>query len=321
MRRVGIWILTALAMIAVGVLLIYKSLSDGNFDFSEVTDMKLQTTNFYIEDEFTDIRLEAETEDIEFRKADDGRCCVTFLEPENRDLYAMVKNGTLEIRTRQEGSSWTGIFSFLTKGTPRITVYLTEDEYRDLSVSVETGKVVIPSGFRFQNVSVRTSTGDIKYSASCAGTLSVTATTADVSVDEVTLGGLSVSVTTGKVSVNDVTCKGDASVSVSTGRVTVTGLGCSAFRSTGSTGRITLSDVKGLTLIDISRTTGDVVLNGCDADELIIKTDTGDVTGSLLSGKVFSASSDTGKVSVPESSGTGKCGITTDTGDIKITIE
>ena len=44
MRRVGIWILTALAMIAVGVLLIYKSLSDGNFDFSEVTDMKLQTT-------------------------------------------------------------------------------------------------------------------------------------------------------------------------------------------------------------------------------------------------------------------------------------
>ena len=313
------WLILSLCLIQIGAVLLIGELALNQWDFSRLGSGKLETATVEIHEDFGSIVLRADTEDVRFLPAEDGACRVVFRVSEKLTPSASVENGTLTVQVL-DTRKWYDRFSFFSTEAPSITVYLPREEYASLQVESSTGDVVLPRDFRFEEIDLSLSTGDVTCAASASGAIRIKTSTGDVLVEGASAGELSVSVSTGKVELRGVDCAGEVSVTVSTGSAKLTDIACRSLTSTGSTGKLTLQNVIAAETVTVHRSTGDVRLDGCDAAELSITTDTGDVTGTLLSEKVFLTKSDTGEIDVPRTVAGGKCEITTDTGDIEISI-
>ena len=295
--RTKVWLIIAASLVLLGCLLFAGVMTTLGWDFFKLSTAKYETNTYEISEAFDSISMNTDTADIAFVLSNDGNCRVECHEEEKTKHSVTVEEGTLTIKLFYGRAGYFG----LNFGSPKITVYLPKAEYTSLLISEDTGDIEIPKGFSFNNVEIKTSTGD-------------------VCVENVSAGALDLSVSTGKVTVSGVTCEGDVIVGVSTGKAYLTDTQCDSVISGGSTGDIFLNRVIAAEKISIHRSTGDVKFESCDAVEIFVKTDTGDVTGSLLSNKVFITETDTGSVSVPNSDTGGRCEITTDTGDIKIKV-
>ena len=93
-------------------------------------------------------------------------------------------------------------------GSPKITLYLPEAEYRALSVRGNTGNVEIPEGFAFGSVEISLSTGDAAFFASAADTVKIRTGTGNIRAEHGAAGALELSVTTGAVTAAEVRCAG-----------------------------------------------------------------------------------------------------------------
>ena len=317
-RKTKNWLLTAAALVLIGLLAFIGVLAANHWDFSAFGTKKLETNTLAIKDPFRSISISCDTEDIALCLSENGTCSVVFQEWENQRHSASVQDGTLVIEGT-DSRKWYERIGF-SLGSPTITLYLPQREYAALLVEGSTGEVTIPGDFSFESIRVSLSTGDVVCGAASAGPISVTTDTGDIRLENTAAGTLALSVSTGKVELSSVVCAGELGVTVSTGKAVLADVSCGSLVSNGSTGDISLKDVIAAEQIRIQRSTGDVKLERCDAAELDITTDTGDVTGSLLSEKVFIARSDTGRVEVPETTAGGKCKIVTDTGDIVIAV-
>ncbi|MBO4432213.1 MAG: DUF4097 family beta strand repeat protein [Clostridia bacterium] len=320
MRKTVISVIVAILLVVIGGIIFILAMRMKNWNFNAVGDKKYETNTFDITEEFSDISITSDTEDIVFVPAVDGKCKVTFYESKKEKHTAKVENGTLVIKMR-DNRKWYDYISFFSFGTKKITVYLPQSEYDLLYIKESTGEIDIPGDFNFCGVDIDLSTGNVNFAASSSGNVNIMASTGDIKVKSISAGQLNLAVSTGRVDVTKTNCQGDVNITVSTGKINFNDLACLNLNSSGSTGDITLENVICSEKMNIKRSTGDVKLNGSDAGEIIIETDTGDVSGTLRSGKVFITKSDTGKIDVPETVTGGKCKITTDTGDIKISIE
>lgn len=314
-----IWIITAASLVIVGLILFSVVMAQYRWDFNKLSTVKFETNIYEITDDFTDISVNTDTDDIIFALSDNGKCIVECYEEEKTKHSVSVRDNTLIIDVIDE-RDWhdhinIGFFS------PKITVYLPESEYSSLSIDEKTGDIELPKELAFENVDISLSTGDVNFYASASERIKIKASTGNICLDEVNAGELDLTVSTGKITISDVICENDVKVNVSTGRSKLTDVKCKNVISSGSTGDISLKNVIAVESFYIKRSTGDVEFKGCDAAEILVKTDTGDIKGSLLTGKVFVTQTDTGRINVPKTmSGGGKCEITTDTGDIKIDI-
>lgn len=320
MRKTSIiWVVIAACFILIGGVCFYLTMAANHWNFSLLDNKKMETTTYAINEEFHNISVNSDTEDIEFCLSEDGMCKVVCCEGEKEKHTVSVQNGTLLIErmdTRKR-YDYISLFSF---GSPSITVYLPQAEYDSLSIEGDTGDIAIPEDYYFGSIDMSLSTGNVDCSASSSGQIHIITDTGDIRLQNLSAGELDLTVSTGHVAVMSVVCEGNVGVAVSTGKTNLTDISCKSVSSTGNTGDITLKDVIAVDMISIERSTGDVRFEQCDAGELEINTDTGKVTGSLLSAKVFLAHSDIGDIDMPETTSGGKCKISTDTGDIKITI-
>ncbi len=318
-KQAKTWLITAASLVALGLIMFAVAMTVHDWDFTQLNTAKYETNTHSLSDEFADISIKTETADIVFLPSDDGKSKIVCSEPENAKHSVMVQDSTLIINEvdQREWYEYIGI----TLGTPKITVYLPNVEYGMLLIREDTGDIEIPQNFRFADIDILTSTGDVKNEASARECIKIKTSTGDIRVQTISANTLDLSVSTGKVIAASITCTGDVKISVSTGNVKLTDITCKRVVSTGSTGKISLENVIAAEHISIERNTGDINFDGCDATEMIIKTSTGDVTGSLLSDKVFFTESNTGSVNVPQTVTGGKCTITTDTGDIYIQIQ
>jgi DUF4097 and DUF4098 domain-containing protein YvlB len=242
---------------------------------------------------------------------------VECFESENESYSVTVTDGSLNILSRD--SAWYNSITFFSFTSPKITVYLPQGEYNNLTIKSDTGDIEIAKEFSFASIDINESTGDVACYASASEFTKIKATTGKVHVENTTTGALDVSVSTGSVSIKDVTCYGDVKVGVSTGKVHLTNLSCNNLVSNGDTGDIFMKNVTVAEELSIERSSGDVAFDGSyaeklaiktdtgdvsfdrsDAAELYVKTDTGSVTGSLLTRKVFLVRSNTGKITVPD---------------------
>ena len=229
-----------------------------------------------------------------------------------------VKNNTLMVEI-EDTRKWYERIGIHFKA-PTVRVYLPAGVYSDLTIEGSTGDVEIASDFRFTNMRVSLSTGNVTNRASVSENMDIGTSTGDICAEKVTATEMNLAVTTGKIALSSVDCSGTLSVLVSTGKTTFNAVRCKNLITDGDTGSLFLTDVIATETFKIKRSTGDVHLDGCDASTMEIITDTGDVSGNLLSEKVFIAQTDTGRVNVPKSVTGGKCEITTDTGDVSISI-
>lgn len=299
-RTVKVWLWVSAALVLAGCVLFAGVMTMLKWDFSKLSTVKYETNTYGIGSTFTGISVDTNTADVTLLISDNGACKVVCRENPSEKHQVTVEGDTLVVRMvdSRRWYEFIGIHS----GSPGITVYLPEKDYRSLRIHGSTGDVELQAGLSFENAMIALNTGDIRISGMRAGSMDLVAST-------------------GRVVASDITCEGNFGIRVSTGKTTVTDVRCGKFTSTGNTGDLEMRNLIAGETIGIERTTGDVRMESCDAPAISVKTDTGSVTGSLLSGKVFDVRTDTGRVDVPRSGNDGMCEITTDTGDIRITVE
>lgn len=319
MKNTNIWLTAAAALILIGGIGFFFIMSTVRWDFSALSKAKYRTETIEIRENFSNISINTDTEDITFISAANGKCRVEFCEHEKVMPLASVQDGTLSIGTQNTRKWYEQVSLFL--GTPKITVYLPQSEYASLVIEESTGDIVIPEDFSFESIGIKVSTGDVDCDASSEGLTRIKTSTGHIHAKNISAGELDLSVSTGRIEISSADCEGNMNVTVGTGRSMLKDVACKDLISTGSTGDINMENVIASGNISITRSTGDVKFDHCDAAELSVITDTGNVTGSLLSEKIFITESHTGRIEVPETTSGGKCKITTDTGKIIITID
>lgn len=313
------WLIVAASLVLLGAIIFGGLIMALKFDFSKLNTAKIETNTHTISDSFDSIAIDTDTADITFLPSENEECKVVCNEQENLNHSVEVVDGILNVR-REDTRKWyehIGIFSF---GKTSMTVYLPQSEYNSLSVNADTSDISIPNDFKFENINVILSTGDVTCSASASDKMSFKASTGDIKLENLSAGCIDISVSTGRVTASSVVCGGDIKLKSSTGDATLTNITCVNLTSKASTGKLNMNNVIASGNFSIERDTGDVRFERCDASEITIVTDTGDVKGTLLSDKIFIVDTDTGRKDVPETTTGGKCKITTDTGDIKIII-
>ena len=298
-KTTKIWLIIAVSLVLVGSIIFTGIMSVLKWDFRKLSTVKYQTNLYEITENFDDISIKTDTADVIFALSDDGKCRVGCYEDKKEKHSVTVQENTLVINIVNQ-KSWYDYIG-INFGSPKITVYLPKTEYTSLVIKTNTGDIEIPKDFKFHNVDISLSTGDVDFYASVAELIKIKASTGDISLENMSAGSLDITVSTGDVDLKNIECN--------------------SILSSGSTGDVTLKSVIAKEKFSIKRSTGDVKFNGCDAGEITIETDTGDVTGSLLSEKVFINKTSTGKIDVPNTVTGGKCEIKTDTGDIKITLK
>ncbi len=318
-KSVKIWLATAAFLVIVGLIIFIAAMTACNWDFTKLGTVKYETNTYELSEEFSSISIKTDTADIVFLTSDDEKCKVVCYEDKNAKHSASVQDGTLVIKI-VDMRRWYDYIG-INFGTQKITVYLPESKYDELTVKESTGDIEIPKDFEFESIDISVSTGDVNNCASASGKIKIKTSTGDINIENVSADMLDLSVSTGKVNAKSITCEGDIKIKVSTGDAKLTDILCKVFSSDGSTGDISLKNVIATEKLSIERSTGNVKLDGSDAAEIFIKTDTGNVKGSLLSDKVFFVETDTGNIDIPKTMTGGRCEITTDTGNIKIEID
>lgn len=274
------WLIIATFLLLIGCIIFGGVMTVYKWDFSKLSTNKYETNKYDIADNFKNISVNVKTADIVFVASEKAKTEVVCYEQDNANHEVSVDNDTLTIKLVDE-RKWYEYIGINFR-TPKITVYLPQGEYGNLTVSASTG---------------------------------------DIDIKNLSAENINLTVTTGEIEAKSITCNGDFKTTVSTGEVELKDVSCKNLSSNGNTGDITLKDVIAEEKFAIERSTGDVKFERCDANEIFVKTDTGDVKGSLLSDKVFITQTDTGNIDVPKTITGGRCEITTDTGDIKITVD
>lgn len=318
-RNIKKGLAAAAFLIVLGLLVFAAAMTASGWDFTRLNTVAYTTNTYEIDEPFTDITVQADTADVSFVPAADGRCRVVCQEPADRTHTVTVQDGVLAV-TAQDTWPWNNFIS-IDWHQPTVTVYLPQTVYGVLSTRTSTGDITLPQDFRFDSIQLVVSTGDISCRASAAETVCLEAGTGDICVENLTASGLELSVSTGVVTAKGIDCAGDVQVTVSTGDAALTDVRCQNLLTDGSTGDLRLQNVCAAGRFSVERSTGDVFFDGSDAAELLIETSTGDVTGTLLTGKRFVIETNTGAVDVPENTDGGLCKITTDTGDIGLKIQ
>ena len=307
----------AISLIALGIMLLsFTACSGEGLTNLFLSHYEAQTID--ISDDFADIFIETDTADVQFLISEDDECHVVAYTQKNINYDAKVEDGVLNISIHDD-REW---YEYIQVGveSSSLTVFLPKNEYSDFTLKGSTCNVLLSDNFKFEDIDIMVSTGDIEASASATGNVSLTSSTGDIDLSDMSAASISLTVSSGYIEVENVVSAGDFTINVSTGDAEIENMTCVNFSSEGSTGNLEMENVIASGNITIARSTGTVSLYACDAAELDIKMGTGDVKGVLLTSKVFITRTSTGKIDVPESTEGGKCKIVTSTGDIKFEI-
>jgi len=317
-RKTKIWLIVAASLIGLGCVIFGGAMTVLNWDFAKLGTVQYETNTHSLEEAIIDVKIVTKTADVIIRPSGDEEISVVCFEQTRAKHAVSIKDGVLEIRLVDE-RKWYDYIGINFK-SPRITVSIPRGQYGKISLRTDTGKVVIPAEFGFEEMEITVSTGDVNCEASVSGAMKIKSTTGSIHLQELSADTLALSASTGKITAQKVNCAGAASLKISTGDINLLELRCQSLTASGDTGDILLKDVTVEEAMSVETDTGKVKFDRCDAGEMQIKTDTGSVTGSLLTPKIFFAETDTGRVDVPKTTTGGKCEITTDTGNIHITI-
>ena len=313
-----VWITVAICLIVLGAGVSMCSLAKLDFNFESLATQKAISNEHKITDDFSNIKIDVDTSDIEFVYSQTDECMVVFVENEKTKHNVTVNNNTLVIDV-EDNRKWYDHIG-ISFSEMSVTVHLPKEKYVSLNIETNTSDITIPKDFTFDSIDIKNSTGDVSCNASTANDLKIKTSTGHINVDNITASNMNLTTSTGGINVKSADCSGKIETKVSTGKTNLTNVKCESLISNGNTGDIKLTDVIAAKDFNIKRSTGDIRFDECDAGEILITTDTGDVGVTLLTDKVFICKTDTGDIDVPKTTTGGTCEITTDTGDVRIKI-
>lgn len=275
--------LFAVLLVVIGLVIAAVGLWAVDFNFTKLSLGRLTANTYTIEEDFSKICINTDTNDVIVVPTDDGSCRVVCLEEVSYYHTVSVENRTLTVAVQDE-RQWYEHIGIYSGDFHSVTVYVPKKAYEDLTVTCDTADVDVQSGFSFGMADIQTSTGDIKWKGGMVNELFLSASTGDVQVDNT---------------------------------------GCQNLTAKTSTGDIFLNSTVITQKLFAKTSTGDVRFDKLDAKTMDIHTDTGDVGGTLLSNKfIITDSNGRVLVPTPADGPVGEdiCTITTDTGDISITL-
>ncbi len=297
-KTTKIFLKIATALVLLGsILFVIIGFAIG-WDFTKFDTNSYQTKTYDIEEDFSDITINAQIADVDFAISNNEKCKVVCHEQENMQYSVFTQDNVLTV-SEVDTKKWYQYVGINIR-TPKITIYLPQTQYSSLTIKSDTSDIVIPREFTFNTIDISLSTGDVTCYASANEDINIKVSTGDVFVKDVSTTSLTVSVSTGETDLVNIACKNVV--------------------SNGTTGDISLENVVASGKISIERSTGDVEFENSDGMEIFVKTSTGEVSGSLRSQKKFVVQSSTGEIEVPQTDTGGKCEIITSTGDIEIRI-
>ena len=294
-----IWIIIAVCLIIAGSVICVWSLNTINFNFKNLVTEKIETNKHNIIQDFSNIKIDVNTSDINFVLSQTDECMVESTETKNIKHTILVQNDTLLISV-EDNRKWyehIGIFG----GNMSITIYLPKQNYNTLNIESDTSDTNVSKGFNFSTALIETDTGDVEFLASVSGELDISTDTGDIEIGNTNAQNITIETDTGETQLNNVNCDN--------------------LNFESSTGDIYLINTIVLQKILVCTDTGDIKFKNSDADNIMVKSSTGDVTGTLLTPKIFITNTDTGDINVPNTTTGGNCQITTSTGDISLKIK
>ena len=277
MRKLKIFVIVigALLLFVGGGLLALSIVRANASEDSLITETK------EITESFSDIDVNLSETDFIIKKSADEKCSVEIVERTKVKHDVEVSDNKLTVKNNDLRQWYEKYFFNFNFKSMKITLFVPQSDFNNLSIKNDTGDTIIEDGFQFNSIKINSSTGEVVLK-------NIKAT------DYINLN-----LSTGSISISDTTAN--------------------SLKLEASTGDINLDKTVITISINIHTSTGDVHFNECDAEILDIHTSTGSVKGSLLTGKSFTTKTSTGRVDVPNTTG-GSCNIETSTGDIVISI-
>lgn len=160
-----------------------------------------EKTVYTVNDAFRNIRVDAQCADIIFDLSENGQNCVVCTQSGNQDFTVTVENGTLLVK-QKDRLKWYQQILFRSTSTDA-TLYLTKTQFDSLHMSLVSGDVEIPAPFRFTNVSILTTSGDVDFDAAVEEALSVEAISGDITIDGVEAKTITCKTVSGDIDLED----------------------------------------------------------------------------------------------------------------------
>lgn len=313
------WIFSGVILLSVGILIAGIAFAIAGADMSKLNSLKLVQNAYEISDDFDNINIEADIENINFALSDDKSCKVLCYEEEDYTHNVSVQNNTLMI-TKPDRNKWYLNYYFVTE-TPEITVYLPENYYKSLKIDSDTGDNYIPNEFSFDSISVSLSTGNVTCLASANKNIDIETDTGNISLSDMNSENVKIISDTGEIEINNANLSGKLYIEEDTGSVKMQNISCNELAWNANTGEIAMTDVIAANDFKLESDTGDIEFNSCDAETIFAESSTGNIYGTLLKEMVIIAESDTGDINIPKTFSGGRCELITDTGDITIELK
>lgn len=273
-----IWLIIAIALVAIGSLTFVGTLVVLDFDFTKLDTQQYETNTYEVSEDFDKISIDVATTNISFLPSDDGKCKVVCYEEEKVKHSVTVQNGSLVIKSVDTRKWYEHIgVSF---ESMKMTVYLPKDAYVSLSINTDTGNVEMPKDFVFESTAVDTDTGHIDWYASVLGTLEIETDTGKIQLTDVNCKSITAKSDTGGISLKNTIATelfsiesdtgnvkfehSDAAsifVKTATGNVTGTLLSEKVFITETATGRIDVPKTNSGGRCEITTATGNIALS------------------------------------------------------------
>lgn len=308
-------IIAALAFVA-GLIICVAVFVSVKFDLNALAIWKTETKEYAISETFSGVVVDSASHDINVMRSEDSTCKVVCDETENLTYKVGVEDGLLKIAL-DDNREWYQYMDLVF--TPRkVTVYLPDEKYDTLDISVSSGNVTIGANLIFTDPTVSTTSGNVDINTGCSGAKIRTTSgnieyngNADETELETDSGNITVAADT----------NGDFSMTTGSGNIKVDRSGFNSLDIVYGSGNVNISAVTISYGFTASGKSGDLKFTDFDASYMDVSTTSGNVTGSLRTGKQFDVVSERGDVEIPESEDGGKCRIRTSTGDIKVSIK
>lgn len=313
-------LLLGAGLLLIGVIIFVSVLAANDWDYDNFGKRVYVTNEHIIEQNFSNFDFDIEDAHVQFFLSETDEIKVVCREKEGLEHSVNVINDTLYVKSSSNKTLLDYIQIDLNR--PQIKVYLPTTEYNSLDIEGSIGFVSIGDSWKFNEIDIEVSTGDIRCGAICTGDVEISTSTGKVFIWGFGIeNNLSISTSTGSVFIDDIEVKGNIDIEVSTGKVELENVKCLNLNIEAQTGTTKLLDINCLNKTLIKSSTGNVFFSNFYAVEINVNTSTGNVKGTIKSPMDYEASSDTGKVIVPMDQGTNKCIINTNTGDIIITTD
>lgn len=333
---IKIAIIVAAVLVASGVVTLIVAAIASGFNPSRLSSIACVETSYDVTDSFESISVSSDSADIYVLPATDGRCRVVFYDIDDPTAQHTVEvaNGGLMVVRRLSMTPF-NVINF--SGTPRVTVYLPGESYRDMRLEASSGAVTAEcDNISFGSASLKTASGrlmatELRVTANMgvatssgavtvrdceAAELDVHSTSGRIELERTVCTDAELESSSGVIRVSELTAAGEVDVTSTSGSQRLVGIRCSKLDLKASSGSVRAEDTIATAELEAETTSGSIRLERCDAAELELESTSGSIGGSLLSDKIYLASSSSGSIRVPDTREGGFCHIRTTSGSI-----